>query len=209
VQRAVLSAASTRLPTVAPSTTQAVARPATPDVAALQRVGPRSLAHGRAAPPGTSLEALALSVSRLPVQGTTGTPIRRATDASPPRTAAATFVDAGQVAVDLGLASRQSDGSVVFAPASPSAAGVRVAQRTPETQAPTAEAETTRPQAQSTQDEQASATTSTTQPPGPPGVAGGDLDELVARLYPRLSRQLRLELVRERDRLGSVVDVWH
>lgn len=209
VQRAVLSAASTRLPTVAPSTTQAVVRPATPDVAALQRVGPRSLAHGRAAPPGTSLEALAVSVSRLPVPGTTGTPIRRATDASPPRTAAATFVDAGQVAVDLGLASRQSDGSVVFAPASPSAAGVQVAQRTPDTQAPTAEAEPTRTQNPGTQDEEAGASTETTTQPGPAGGAGGDLDELAARLYPRLSRQLRLELVRERDRLGSVVDVWH
>lgn len=209
VQRAMVNAASTRSPMVPSSTTQAVVRPATSDVATLQRVGPRSLAYGRATPPTTSLVAPAVSVSRLPVRGATGTPIRVVPDASPPATAGPTFVDAGQVAVDLGLASRQGDGSVVFAPASPSAAGMRVVQRSPDTQAPTAEAETTRPQAQDTQDEEASATTATTPPPGSAGVAGGDLDELAARLYPRLSRQLRLELVRERDRLGSVVDVWH
>ena len=47
-------------------------------------------------------------------------------------------------------------------------------------------------------------------PAGPTGGPGGeDIETLAMRLYPRISRQLRLELTHERDRLGALTDFRH
>lgn len=214
---AVQRVASSRPPTwssgVVPPMAQAVTRPAPGHLAGLPRVAPHPAASGRVASRfGPDQVAPSVPVSRSSTTASAATvavPSRRLATADPSPPTSPAVVDAGQVAVDLGLATRQPDGSVVFAPASPPATHVDVVQRTPDTQAPSGEAASTGPQAQAedTQAEPAATTTATGTQPGPAGA--GDLDELAARLYPRLSRQLRLELVRERDRLGSVVDVWH
>lgn len=117
------------------------------------------------------------------------------------------------MAVQRGLATRASDGSVVFdlpveaprpepVPTRPPA-GTVVQREDASTQSPPPVPETQSvPGPSSTQQPEAGA--------GEDGAgAGQDLDMLAVRLYPRISRQLRLELLRERDRLGSLSDFRH
>ena len=117
------------------------------------------------------------------------------------------------MAVQRGLATRASDGSVVFdlpveaprpEPVSTRPAASTVVQRedvstqspppVPETQSVPGPSSTQQPEAGTGEDGAG---------------AGPDLDMLAVRLYPRISRQLRLELLRERDRLGSLSDFRH
>lgn len=119
------------------------------------------------------------------------------------------------VAVAMGLGAVAADGSVLFdtpadvsndaASASPDAVSNAEVMAQPEAIAASALP------ALSTAGEAAppdgAAVAGTAAPSAAAGLAGPDLDALALRLYPRISRQLRLELTRERDRIGSLTDL--
>lgn len=114
------------------------------------------------------------------------------------------------MAIALGIGRRAPDGSVVFV--SPPAGEGAGSSETPH---PSAQAASS---SEPTSAGAGSASTAAT----PPATAGseaaggasggmesGDLEALAVRLYPRISRQIRLELTRERDRLGALTDFRH
>lgn len=137
------------------------------------------------------------------------------------RSLAATQPSAGDVAVRLGLGTASTDGSVVFdlprgaprpdpARESGSAPAMHV-QRTAESTIAGSSPPASRPPTLQAQGEAGPAGGGPTQAPGSQaeGAGGEDIDTLAARLYPRISRQLRIELTRERDRLGALSDFRH
>jgi hypothetical protein len=120
--------------------------------------------------------------------------------------------DAGAAAVDAGVAQRQADGSIVFAPpageagaSTPSASGgvaaPVVAQRQPDEPA-APEAPASSPVAP------APAAGASTPPPGSPAPATtpAELDELARRLWRHVRTELRNELRLDRERAGGVLD---
>lgn len=123
---------------------------------------------------------------------------------------------AGDVAVRLGLGTRAEDGSVVFpmpvdAPSPPSAGWAPAVQRQ-EDGRPAASPPVPPSVSVQAQDSGGGSAPSSAQSADTDAESGGsvgDLETLAVRLYPRISRQLRLELVRERDRLGALSDFRH
>jgi hypothetical protein len=99
------------------------------------------------------------------------------------------WVDAGTVAIEAGVAQREADGSVVFDTASFGGAE-------PDVDVDAGDGPTV---------QRAGATATAASAPGPPapaGAAGGDLDELAKRLYGRLRVMLKHELRLDRERAG-------
>lgn len=108
------------------------------------------------------------------------------------------------------MGEQAADGSVVFPLSSSGAAPPEpVAQRDVALPSHTREAS---PSAVSVQTQESTTgpgpTAAGTQ--GADGAAGGeDIETLASRLYPRIARQLRNEITRERDRLGALADFRH
>ena len=113
---------------------------------------------------------------------------------------------AGDVALRLGLGSGSPDGSVVFAEVGHDSAEEPVVSR--QEVGPPAAPEPAGPVVQAVTVPAGPAAPAA--PAGPSGGPGGeDIETLAMRLYPRISRQLRLELTHERDRLGALTDFRH
>lgn len=174
------------------------------------------------------------AVARQPSQGPLSAPARPAARAGLNSPSA----DAGSVAVASGVAQRMADGSVVF-PASapawtarPAAGPRRPVQRAsdgspapePATADPVPDLPVPVPPPADPPLPAATATATATGPPGdgpsaaaPPGSAGPApdgappqvTDDLVRALFPRLSRLLKDELRRDRERAGRLIDTRH
>lgn len=127
------------------------------------------------------------------------------------------WADAGAVAIAAGVAQRTADGSVVFAPPPPTAA----VQRAPEPAtaepefAPSTGSDDSGP-ADSVPEPGGPAATTTSRPAAPAGkpdtedgAAPHVDDALVRALFPRLSRLLKDELRRDRERAGFLINTRH
>jgi hypothetical protein len=171
----------------APSPADAVAptvgsRPPAPLL--VSRTATGSVTGASPAPPGAP--AVARPDLRLaPTSGASARPTE--SDRSGPSASGATAADPGSVAVALGLATREPDGSVVF---------VQRAEA-PETTSPAAPATTTTPASG-----EGGAPATGGAPAGPGGAPTADLDELARQLYDRIRWRLRSELRLDLERSG-------
>ncbi|WP_031525791.1 hypothetical protein [Streptomyces sp. NRRL F-5123] len=140
-----------------------------------------------------------------------------------PRRSAANrpWTDAGSVAIAAGVAQRTADGSVVFTPPSSTALTALAVQRAPDPAtaepefAPSAASDSA-DSADSSPDPGGPAATTTSKPADPARKADGEDgaaqhvdDALVRALFPRLSRLLKDELRRDRERAGFLINTRH
>lgn len=144
---------------------------------------------------------------------------------APPRpeprrpTANRPWTDAGSVAIAAGVAQRSADGSVVFTPPPPTGPTALAVQRAPEPVSAEPEftpASDAADSADSSPDPGGPAATTTSKPADPAqqpdkedGAAPHVDDALVRALFPRLSRLLKDELRRDRERAGFLINTRH
>lgn len=108
------------------------------------------------------------------------------------------------MAVAAGIAQREADGSVTFAPppdVQRAPAGASGGPPPPTVQTALAAPAPPEPTPTPTPAEGAA--------PPPAAPSGEELEQLAIKLYPRIARQLRIELTRERDRRGTLTDFRH
>nr|WSX76374.1 hypothetical protein OH826_22580 [Streptomyces sp. NBC_00899] len=132
------------------------------------------------------------------------------------------WTDAGSVAIAAGVAQRTADGSVVFTAPSPTALAV---QRAPDpapvttdpefAPSPVSDGSDAADSASAAPDPGGPAATTTSKPADPAqkpdaeGAAQHVDDALVRALFPRLSRLLKDELRRDRERAGFLINTRH
>lgn len=160
---------------------------------------------GRAALPVAQPGTVAPTLSTQ--TGSTAPPVSRSLAAGalpPPRPA----LDPATVAIAAGIAHRDSDGSVLFAPP-PATPNQPTVQRADESEPPPPPEPASPPAAEVTPPPPVTAPSSTGAAAGPAGGAGAttNLEELARRLFDPLSARIKAELRLDRERAGLVTDL--
>jgi hypothetical protein len=141
------------------------------------------------------------------------TPVQRQaiTSPVPPTVSSPVTPTVADVAVANGLGQMTSDGAVVFAPPPQNVEPAPSVQRQADGSDGVAAAPATPPPAV-VEPSVPAVQLAPSAPSAPDGTATGttsreDLDELASRLYPRIRVQLRRELLRDRERSGTLIEV--